>query len=86
MRGVFDPAFGGLTVNAVGYPNTFVGRITVDTSDYFQSAGIWLRHQLRASEWATNGQEVNWTDPSARTFRLDAHRRLSLCAADRHGE
>ena len=57
---------------AIGYPNYLRGRITVDTSDYFQSAGIWLRHQLRASEWSTSNGDVNWTDPSARTFRLDA--------------
>ena len=56
----------------IGYPGFYVGRITVETSDYFQSAGIWLRHQLRSSEWSTNNGDVNWTDSSARTFRLDA--------------
>ena len=53
-------------------PPVYVGRITVDTSDYFQSAGLWLRRQLLATEWSTCGDEVCWTDASARTFRLDA--------------
>ncbi len=72
VRLLFDPAVGGLAINAIGYPNFYAGRVTVDTSDYFQSAGIWLRRQLRACEWSTCGGDVNWTDPSARTFRLDA--------------
>ena len=62
----------GLATNSIGFPDFYVGRVTVDTSDYFQSAGIWLRRQLRASEWSTSNSDVNWTDPSARTFRLDA--------------
>ncbi len=45
--------------------------MTVATSDYFQSAGVWLRHPLRESEWSTNNNNVNWTNPCARTFRLD---------------
>ena len=72
VRLVFDPAVGSVTPDYVGYPNYYVGRITVQTSDYFQSAGIWLRRQLRASEWSTNGGDVDWTDSCARTFRLDA--------------
>ena len=27
---------------------------------------------MRASEWSTSNGDVNWTDSSARTFRLDA--------------
>ena len=34
--------------------------------------GSGLRRQLRACEWSTCNGDVNWTDPSARTFRLDA--------------
>ena len=56
----------------MGVPLQDVGRVTVDTGDYFQSAGVWLRRQLWASEWSTNNCDVNWTDRSARTFRLDA--------------
>ncbi len=75
VRLVYDPATfaaTGLASDYVGFANFYVGRITVQTSDYFQSAGIWLRRQLRACEWSTCGNDVNWTDPSARTFRLDA--------------
>ena len=75
VRAFYDPANGGLTnssINGIGYPNSSAGRVTVDTSDYFQSAGIWFRHQLRCSEWSTDGGAVKWTAPSARTFRLDA--------------
>ena len=43
----------GLGVDAVGYPGYSNGRITVDTSSYFQSAGVTLRHELRATEWTT---------------------------------
>ena len=65
VRMVFDPAVGrNLQPDYVGYPDYYVGRITVQTSDYFQSAGIWLRRQLRASEWSTNNGDVNWTDPA----------------------
>jgi hypothetical protein len=46
--------------------------VTVETGDYFQSAGLWLRHNLRASEWSTTHDGIPWTDSSARTFRLDA--------------
>ena len=72
-RIVFDPAATpNLQVNSVAEVGFTVGRITVQTSDYFQSAGIWLRRQLRASEWSTSNCDVNWTDSCARTFRLDA--------------
>ena len=30
----------GLAVDSIGYPGYTYGRITVDTSDYFQSAGM----------------------------------------------
>ena len=59
----------GLTPGSEGY---VVGRLTVDTSDYFQSAGLTLRRQLQSCEWSSDNRAVNWTDPSARTFRLDA--------------
>ncbi|MGA2255061.1 MAG: BBP7 family outer membrane beta-barrel protein [Thermoguttaceae bacterium] len=79
IRLAYDPATyslpypnGGLAVDAVGYPGYYNGRITVETSNYFQSAGITLRRQLRASEWSTCNSDVNWTDSPARTFRLDA--------------
>ncbi len=75
VRLVYDPATyntSGLGVDAVGYPGYSNGRITVDTSSYFQSAGVILRHELRATEWTTNGHDVDWMDSSARTFRLDA--------------
>jgi hypothetical protein len=65
-----DPV--GVQLRAVAFPLQYVGRVTVSTSDYFQSAGLWLRRQLRASEWSTNNSECNWTDSCARTFRLDA--------------
>ena len=71
VQAFFDPVL-GKQINGIGYPNQDVGRITVDTGDYFQSAGIWLRRQLRASEWSTNGDAVDWMNSSARTFRLDA--------------
>jgi hypothetical protein len=58
-------------ISGIGYPTRFVGRVTVDTSDYFQSAGLWLRRNLRANEWASKEGDVPWTDSSARTFRLD---------------
>ena len=58
-------------IDGVGYLGLAYGRITVETSDYFQSAGIWLRRELRASEWSTSGQDVNWLDPCARSFRVD---------------
>jgi hypothetical protein len=73
VRIVSDPA---ATPNAqadyVGYGGYYVGRITVQTNNYFQSAGITLRRELRAWEWSTCNRDVNWLDPSARTFRLDA--------------
>ena len=56
----------------MGFAGFFNGRITVDTSNYFQTAGITLRRQLRASEWSTCNHDVDWMDPTARTFRLDA--------------
>jgi len=61
----------GVQVSGVGFPNVYVGRVTVETNDYFQSAGMWFRRQLRASEWSTNNCDTNWTDSCARTFRLD---------------
>ncbi|MEI8372094.1 MAG: BBP7 family outer membrane beta-barrel protein [Planctomycetota bacterium] len=68
-----DPSYvDGPQRNIVGLSNAVTGRVTVETNDYFQSAGLWLRHQLRASEWSTNNGDVNWTDSCARTFRLDA--------------
>jgi len=75
LRLLYDPATyanQGFATDYIGYPGFTNGRITVETSDYFQSAGLTLRRQLRASEWSTSQSEVNWTDPSARTFRLDA--------------
>ena len=77
VRAFYDPGLVngvplGIQLSGVAYPNQYVGRITVDTDDYFQSAGVWLRRNLRASEWSTNNQEVNWTNSCARTFRLDA--------------
>jgi len=72
VRSTSDP-INGTQVFPVAVPNQYVGRATVNTSDYFQSAGIWLRRNLRASEWAANGGEgIPWTDAAARTFRLDA--------------
>ncbi len=55
----------------VAVPTQYVGRVTVDTNDYIQSAGLWMRYNLRASEWAGKDGDVPWTDSSARTFRLD---------------
>jgi len=76
VRVVYDPSPAlspyNLQGDYIGEPGQTVGRIHVETSNYFQSAGITLRRQLRASEWSTSNSEVNWTDPSARTFRLDA--------------
>jgi hypothetical protein len=79
VRLLYDPSTfnlpypnGGLSIDAVGYPQYCYGRITVQTSDYFQTAGLTLRRELRASEWSTSNRDVNWTDPAARTFRLDA--------------
>ncbi len=72
VRAFYDPTIPGVVPGFVAVPGIAAGRITVDTNDYFQSAGIWLRHQLQASEWSTNDSDVNWTDSSARTFRLDA--------------
>jgi hypothetical protein len=72
VRPYVDPALAGIQANGIGYPNIYTGRITVDTGDYFQSAGLWLRHELRSGEWSTNHGDTNWTDSSARTFRLDA--------------
>jgi hypothetical protein len=67
----FVDANGTLQGNQVANPTQFVGRVTVDASDYIQSAGLWLRYNLRASEWAGKEGDVPWTDSSARTFRLD---------------
>jgi hypothetical protein len=64
-------AASGPEIDYTGFGGFYVGRITVQTNDYFQEAGITLRRQLRASEWSTCNQEVNWTDSTARTFRLD---------------
>ncbi|MGO9109593.1 MAG: BBP7 family outer membrane beta-barrel protein, partial [Thermoguttaceae bacterium] len=76
VRFVSDPGNPGfLTPDYVGVvspTNPFIGRETVCTNDYFQSAGMWLRRQLLAREYSTSDGDVNWTDPSARTFRLDA--------------
>ena len=73
VRVVFDPATTpNIQPDYVGYAGFYVGRITVETTDYFQSAGIWLRRQLLAREWSTADGDVNWTDRCARTFRLDA--------------
>ena len=77
VRALFDPNADPLTspnpqISGIGFPTRFVGRVTVDTSDYFQSAGLWLRRNLRAAEWAGKDGDVPWTDSSARTFRLDA--------------
>ena len=72
VRAFYDPTIPGVVPGFVAVPGIAAGRITVDTNDYFQSAGIWLRRQLQASEWSTNDSDVNWTDSSARTFRLDA--------------
>ncbi len=78
VRAYYDPGINpntaqpyGTQLSAVGVPTQYVGRVTVATSDYFQSAGVWLRHPLRESEWSTNNNDVNWTNPCARTFRLD---------------
>jgi hypothetical protein len=65
-------ATGTLQGNQVANPTQFIGRVTVDASDYLQSAGLWLRYNLRANEWAAKDGDVPWTDSSARTFRLDA--------------
>ncbi len=62
----------GVQLSGVAYPSQYVGRVVIDTNDYFQSAGIWLRRQLRACEWSTSNDDVNWTNRCARTFRLDA--------------
>ena len=62
---------GTLQNNPVAVATQYVGRVTVDASDYIQSAGLWLRYNLRANEWAGKEGDVPWTDPSARTFRLD---------------
>lgn len=72
VRTFYDTAIPGDTVAGVGFPGLVVGRVMVETSDYFQSAGLWLRYQVLAREWSTNNCNVNWTDPSARTFRVDA--------------
>lgn len=64
-------ATGTLQGNQVANPTQYVGRVTVGASDYVQSAGLWLRYNLRANEWAGKDGDVPWTDPSARTFRLD---------------
>jgi hypothetical protein len=71
VRPFFTPGT-GVSLDAVGYPSQYVGRVTVDTNDFFQSAGVWFRYNLRASEWSTNGHDVFTTDPAARTFRMDA--------------
>ena len=78
VRLVYDPTISALGADYIGLPSAppgtegyTVGRITVDTSSYFQSAGVTLRRELQACEWATDNRQVNWTDPSARTFRLD---------------
>ena len=62
---------GTLQNNPVAVPTQYVGRVTVDASDYIQSAGLWFRYNLRANEWAGKDGDVPWTDPSAGTFRLD---------------
>jgi hypothetical protein len=67
VRAFIDPNQRTISVNAVGYPSQFFGRATVDTNDFFQSAGIWLRHNLRSGDWSTNG-----CDSCCRTFRVDA--------------
>jgi hypothetical protein len=75
VRLVYDPATyatSGLAADYIGLGGFVNGRETVETSDYFQTAGVTLRRQLRASEWSTSNSEVNWMDSSARTFRLDA--------------
>jgi hypothetical protein len=72
VRAFFDPGLGSIQLSGVGYPNQYVGRITVDNNEYFQSAGVWLRRQLKAAEWTSDGRDVNWTASTARTFRLDA--------------
>ncbi len=64
-------ATGTVQNNPVAVATQYVGRVTVDASDYFQSAGLWLRYNLRANEWAGKEGDVPWTDSSARTFRLD---------------
>jgi len=71
VRAVVDPT-AGLEAFPVAVPTQYTGRVTVETGDYFQSAGLWLRHNLRASEWSTTHDGIPWTDSSARTFRLDA--------------
>ncbi len=75
-RFVNDPAAPGvLTPDVIGLVSAtspYVGRETVNTDSYFQSAGLWLRHRLMGWERTTSGGDVNWTDRSARTFRLDA--------------
>ena len=76
VRGLYDPRNGlvldGIALGASpGGSPLYVGRATVNTNDYFQSAGLWLRCQLLATEWSTCCDEVCWTAPSARTFRLD---------------
>ena len=60
-RIVFDPLVGSLVPDYVAYTGTTVGRITVDTNDYF-SRPEYGRRQLRAYEWSANGHDVNWTD------------------------
>jgi hypothetical protein len=69
VRALFDPnadpnVSPNPQVSGIGFPTRFVGRVTVDTSDYFQSAGLWLRRNLRAAEW--EGKQG-----SSRSFRLD---------------
>jgi hypothetical protein len=75
VRLAYDPATyttSGLALDAVGYPGYCNGRITVETSNYFQSAGVTLRRQLRGYDWSSGSGDVNWKDACVRTFRLDA--------------
>ncbi len=72
VRPFFDYETQQVSLDAVGYPANYYGRVTVQTSDYFQSAGVWLRHQLHAKEWSTNNKDICWTDDCARTLRVDA--------------
>ncbi len=73
LRVLSNPNEGGQVIDYIGDAgNKIVGNISIDSSNYFQSAGITVRHELRAMEWSTCNRDVNWTDSSARTFRLDA--------------
>ena len=70
---------GGLAYESVAFPtgpNALAGRVTVDTGDYFQSAGVWLRCNLYCCECGCGVDKCDlesyWAAGGANTTRVDA--------------